>query len=478
MGLVLSIGASAASAESLLDAVTLAYQTNPTLQQQRASQRAVDEEYVQARSSLRPQITASASASRSQGFGATSSTASSVGITATTPLLTGGRIVTAVDAAQADILQGRENLRTVESSVLASVIQAYVDVRRDIEALNINQENVKVLQRQLEETQARFDVGELTRTDVAQAQARLAAAQSSLSAAEAQLSVSRAAYAALVGQAPTDLTPEPLLPGVPATFDEAMDIAQKENPGLRASEYAQQATRARVAAARADYLPSVSVTASYGVQTSPTLGLPLQDRDSLRATASVSVPLFTGGLTASRVRAALERDNAALSAIDGQRRTVLQSVSQAWARVISTKASLASNIEQVKAATIAAEGVRQEAQVGLRTTLDVLNAEQELRTAQLALIASRHDNYVATAQLLQAMGRLEAKDLVNAVPVYDAKKNFDRVKHKGGVIWEPLIEAMDQLGKPSGDHPTVTTDAPIDTQLKAKSRKTALPKKP
>ena len=168
MGLVLSFGASAVCAESLLDAITLAYQTNPTLQQQRASPRAIDEEYVQARVSLRPTLSASASGTYSDGFGTTANnTSSTIGLTASTPLLTGGRTVTQIDAAQADILQGRENLRTVESSVLASVITAYVDVRRDIEALNINQQNVKVLNRQLEETQARFDVGELTRTDVA-----------------------------------------------------------------------------------------------------------------------------------------------------------------------------------------------------------------------------------------------------------------------------------------------------------------------
>jgi outer membrane protein len=479
--LALPFGAGAAHAETLQEAIALAYDTNPDLQQQRALQRALDENYVQARSGFRPTASASATAgvdNGPNGFGGSSTdTSSSASISVSQPIYSGGRISTTVDAVQADILQGRENLRQTESSVLQSVVQSFVDVRRDIEALRINQENVRVLQRQLEEASARFDVGEITRTDVAQAQARLAASQSSLASAQAQLSVSRANYASVVGQTPTNLEPEPVLPGMPDGFDQAIDVAQQDNPGLRAAQYAQQASQARVAAARAEYRPNLGLNASYGTAFSPGGGS-LTDRDDFRATASFSIPLFTGGLNGSRVRQALERDNSALIGIDGARRIVLQQVSQAWALVLSTKASLTASDEQVRAATIAAEGVRQEAQVGLRTTLDVLNAELELRDAQLAQVNARRNNYVATAQLLSAMGRLEAKDLVNTVQVYDPKANFDRIKHKGAVPWEPLVEAVDKIAKPTGDHVSERKQAPVDQQLKRNATAKPLPAKP
>lgn len=480
LSLVFSLAAPA-MAEDLFDAVSLAYETNPDLQQQRAQQRVIDEEYVQARSGYRPDLSTSLSGSYfdgASGFGDDTSWSSSVGFSLSQPIWTGGRVATAVDAARGDILQGRENLRLVESQVLLAVVTAYVDVRRDVEALAINRENVTVLQRQLEEATARFDVGEITRTDVAQAEARLAAAQARLSTAEAQLSVSRAAYASVVGQAPGELAPEPALPGVPSSFDEAIDIANQDSPSVRAAQFAQQASQARVASARAEYRPSVGLSASYGAALSPSGGLQLSDRDEVRATATVTVPLFTGGVTGSRVRQAIERDNIAIIGINGARRDTLQAVSQAYARVLAADAALKANEEQVRAASIAAEGVRQEAQVGLRTTLDVLNAEQELRDAQLALINSRHDAYVARAQLLQAMGRLEAPNLVANVKPYDPKANFDRVKSKGQVPWEYLVDSLDQLAKPSGTHPGTAKDAPIDTQLKAKAPAKPLPKRP
>lgn len=466
-------------AETLLDAVTLAYQTNPDLQAQRANQRAIDEEYVQALAGFRPTISLGVQNTYTDPSGfSTPRNASTIGVTVSQAIWTGGRLATAVDGARADILQGRENLRAYESQVLGAVIQGYVDVRRDTEALAINEQHVDILKKQLEQARAQFDVGEITRTDVAQAEARLAAAQAQLEASRAQLSVSRAAYAAVVGQAPADLAPEPALPGVPDAFDSAMDVALADNASLRAAQYGEAATRSRVASARAQYRPSVSLSANYGASIAPTYGVPLSQRDQVQATASLSVPLFSGGLTGSRVRQALERDNAAALGIDSVRRQVLQNVSQAWARVLSTRASLQSNQEQVRADTIAAEGVRQEYQVGLRTTIDVLNAEQELRDAELSLVNSRHDNYVATAQLLQAMGRLEARNLVSTVPVYDPKANFDRVKNSGTIFVDRLIEGLDEVLKPSGRHVTEQANAPIDQQLRAKSPPRPLPTRP
>ncbi|MGQ3308681.1 MAG: TolC family protein, partial [Brevundimonas sp.] len=179
-------------------------------------------------------------------------------------LLLADRVGHSISAAEANILAGREGLRDIEQTVLAAVIQAYADVIRDAEILRIRQANLGVLQRQLEESSARFEVGEITRTDVAQSEARLAQSEADLAQAQAQLSVSRAAYAAVVGQAPGNLEPMPVLPGVPTDFDAALDVALADNPSIRAAGWSLRAAEAEVAAARADYLPSASVSASYG----------------------------------------------------------------------------------------------------------------------------------------------------------------------------------------------------------------------
>jgi len=468
VALALSLTAGSAWAQSLQDAIALAYQTNPTLQAQRANQRALDETYVQSRSALRPTLDAGVTATYTDDSRLGDSDSGSFGLSASQPLWTGGRAIRGIDAARADVLQGRESLRAIEAQVLASVIQAYVDVRRDTEALRINQENVAVLQRQLDEASARFEVGEITRTDVAQAEARLAQAQASLAAAQAALSVSRAAFAAVVGQSPTDLPPEPPLPGIPSTFEEAIAIAERDNPDIRSALFGEEAAQFRLAQARAQYNPTVNLSADYG--TSDSLDEFAQnffDNDRISATARVSIPIYTGGVTGSRIRQALERSNAARIAVESARREVLRDVAQSWANLLSARAALKANEEQVRAAQIAAEGVRQEAQVGLRTTLDVLNAELELRNAQLSLIQSRRDAYVATALLLAAMGKLEAANLNTGVQIYDPARNFDRVKGKGGVPWEGLVETLDRVAAPTGKHPKTDKDAPIDDALEA-----------
>jgi outer membrane protein len=447
--------ASGACAETLADAIALAYQTNPTLQGQRATQRVLDESVVQARSGFRPQVGLSASATATDNEGDQSDRkASSATLSASQPLFTGGRVSAQVDAAAADVESGRESLRRVESSVLLSVIQAYVDVRRGEEALRISQENVTVLSRQREESQARFEVGEITRTNVAQAEARLAAAQASLASARSTLGIARAAYAAVVGQNPTNLAPEPSLATLlPATVDEAFAAAEANNAQVRAAMRAEEASRARVTAARAARRPTVSATASIGLSGLEVAGVGSQFADYAQAIntgVTASMPLFSGGLTSSQIRAAIERNNADRIAVETARRAVLQSVSQAWNQVLGARANLVANQEQVRAAAVASEGVRAENQVGLRTTLDVLNAEQELRSAQLALVTARRDEYVASANLLLAVGRLEAKNLAPEVPQYDPVNNFQAASRAiGWVPWEPVIEAVDRVGGPA-----------------------------
>jgi outer membrane protein len=460
-------------AETLKDALALAYQTNPSLLAQRANQRALDESIVQARAGLRPQLDVSLTASYARSFsdapfGNPDSDSGSASIGLSQTLWSGGRIGHGISAAEANILAGRENLRDIEQTVLASVIQAYADVIRDGEILSIRQSNLGVLQRQLEEASARFEVGEITRTDVAQSESRLAQSEADLANARAQLSVSRAVYAAVVGQAPGDLAPMPVLPGIPADFDAALDVALTDNPSIRSAAYTLAAAESNVAAAKAEYMPSARLTASYG-GTASDLGAidDLGDNTRFQAGATVSVPLFTGGLNSSRVAQARERANVAQINVEGERRNTLQAVSSAYAQSISSRATLQAGEEAVRAATVAAEGVRQEAQVGLRTTLDVLNQELELRNAQITLASARRNEYVAQASLLAAMGRLEGADLDAALTVYDPAANYNRVRNRGGLPWDGIVETIDRLAAPSLVPANDAADAPIDTQLKS-----------
>lgn len=452
-----------AAAETLAEAIALAYDSNPTLQAQRATQRALDETYVQARAGYRPTLNASATAewteARTPGgvlingvrvYGPREDTSGAAGFTLTQPIYTGGRVAASVSAAEADILTGRENLRRIEAQVLALVITAYVDVRRDQEALRIRQENVRVLQRQLDESRARFDVGEITRTDVAQSEARLAAAQAQLSQAQAQLGISRANYAQVVGQNPGDLAPEPSLAALlPTDVTQAYDVAETENPQIRAAEYTQQASRARVAGARAERMPRLDLRGTVGF--SGEIDPIDTDRYSRAVTGSavVSVPLFTGGLTNSRVRASIERNNADKINVETARRSVLQGLTQGWNQLTAARANIISTETQVRASRIAAEGTRQEQQVGLRTTLDVLNAEQELRAAELAQVSARRDEYIAATTVLAQMGRLEAPNLTPSVTRYDPKANFKGLRVTWGwVPWEEPLAIVDGAAIP------------------------------
>jgi outer membrane protein len=465
-------------AETLQEAIALAYQTNPTLLAQRANQRALDESIVQARAGLRPQLDVTVSAEYARSWNdtlpdtETDGGGASIGLSQT--IWSAGRIGHGITAAEADILAGRENLRDIEQTVLASVIQAYADVIRDTEILRIRQANLTVLQRQLEEASARFEVGEITRTDVAQSEARLAQSEADLANAQAQLSVARAAYAAVVGQSPGDLAPMPVLPGVPTDFDQALDVALADNPGVRAAAYTQRSAEAAVAAARAEYLPSARLNASYGGSVDD-LGRfgDLADNTSLTAGATISVPLFTGGMNSSRVAQALERANVAQINVEGERRNTLQSVSSAYAQALSARASLEAGTEAVRAATVAAEGVRQEAQVGLRTTLDVLNQELELRNSEVTLASARRNEYVAQANLLAAMGRLEGADLDPTLTVYNPADNYNRVRNRGALPWDGLVEAIDRVAAPPIMPANDAADAPIDQQLKSEIVQTA-----
>jgi outer membrane protein len=467
-------GGGGARAENLADAIALAYQTNPTIAAERANLRFLEETYVQARAGYRPSITGQAqleydyfgelgtSPDSEQNFG-------SAGLQFSQPIYTGGRVTAAVRAAEADILAEREALRQSEADVLQQVITAYVNVRRDQQAIRIGQENVAVLTRQVEETRVRFEVGEVTKTDVAQSEAELAQAQASLATANAQLAIDRASYAQVVGQSPGELDPEPSLK-LPATLDEAFDRAQQYNPNIRQAEYGRQGAQARLAGAKAQGKPRVSLSGQVGFRVDPPLRAIPTEADNFRqfsqVVATVSQPLFAGGAISSGVRQAVERENFFAIQLEGARRNAVQGLSQAWNQLLSARANIAANEERVRAAQVAVEGARAEQAVGLRTTLEVLTAEQTLRDAQLALVNARRDEYVATASVLNVTGQLAANNIVAALPVDPGGHSFTRLKKASGYVpWEEAVKTLDGLGgapdvrqlAPPPDEPLVTS---------------------
>jgi outer membrane protein len=440
-------GAVSAQAESLSDAIAMAYAQNPTILRSRATQRATDEGYVQTRSQLGPSLSASASTTYNdlpQDLAGNRSY-TTAGVSASQTLFASGGIASSLKASRANVLSGQEGLRSTESSVLLDVISVYTAVRRDQQALQISQDNYDILKQQLDQTQAQFDAGQLTRTDVAQSQARLSASAASLASAQSQLDSDRASYVAIVGQSPVALEAEPDLPGLPTDFNAALEAAEKNNPDLQSAQYAADAAKAQVRAERSVFGPTVGVSASTG-GTQPGVGVDkLADYDATSATLRLSIPLFSAGLNGSRVRQATETYNAQLQVVETTRRQVVSSVSQAWSQMLAARSAVSSNQEQVKAATVAADGVKVEQQVGLRTNIEVLNAQQELKSAQLALIEAERSQYVAGSQLLSVMGGMTAKAFVPDIQVYDPETHFDDVKSKGWSPLEPVVHALDGL---------------------------------
>jgi outer membrane protein len=449
---------SAAHAENLADAIALAYKTNPTLQNQRAQLRVTDETYVQARAGFRPQISVQADASRTYVPAAQSGAAGDSRdalLTLSQPIYTGGRVGSAVSAAEADILQGRETLRATEANVLQQVVTAYADVIRDQEAVTIRQNSLAALKGIVDETTARQKVGDLTRTDVAQTEGYYFQAKVDLASAKAQLEASRANYAAVVGHRPEMLEPLPPLPNVPANLNQALDTGEQGNPSLRAAEYAEQAARLRTAEARDQRLPNLSVRAQYGYAgpaSNDQFGFsrsPNVYKPNATASFTITQPLFAGGVIDSQIRQQIERQAAARAQTDTARRTMVQQMSQAWSGYLSAHENMTNADDEQKANQVAYEGVQKERQADLRSTLEVLYIAQSLWQSELILAVSRHDTYVAQAGLLSSMGLLEAERLVPGVDVYDPKKNFNRVKLQGAVPWEVVPDALDHLTSPS-----------------------------
>jgi outer membrane protein len=449
------------AAETLRDVLDTAYRTNPVLQGQRELQKALDETYVQAKAGWRPtaSLTTQAEYERepnsittlNQGF--SSGNFGTAAITLTQPLYTGGRTTWAVRAAEASVEAGREDLRVVEAQVLQSVVQSYLDVLRDQQILEIRNADMTTLEREAAESEAKFSLGQVTKTDVAQAQAQLESARGALAAAAGQLRISRAEFEAVVGAAPGRLAEPTELPGLPATLEQALDLAMAANPQLLQSRLQERSSHAAVAEAKAAWRPTVALQGSFGY-VGPVS--PLNTRDygqDTTAGVTVSLPLLTGGVTASQVRQAAAQNGSDRIGIETVRRQVAQTVAQTWSQLQSNRLGVQAAQAQEAAANLALKGAQAEYGYGLRTTLDVLIVDQNLRAAQLALAVSRHDAFLAQAAVLSVSGRLEARYLVPGEPLYDPRVNFDHVKHADAPPWEGAIQIIDKIGAPGSAAP-------------------------
>lgn len=460
-GALAVLGAGAARAETLADALALAYATNPTLVAQRAQLQATDEGYVQALAALRPTLSAQAAVGYDRtpepnGIGGSTQTRIDAGraaLSLSQPLYTGGRATAQVRAAEDQVRAAREALRQTEAQVLFDVVVAYCDVTRDRADLAIQRDGYATLRDATEEIRARHVAGANTATDVAQAEAQLAAAQAATANAQAQAAVSVAEYVSDVGQSPGALAAPSPLPALPADLDQAFDVAEREAAPIRQTQFSEAAARAQVQAARAAERPSLSLSGQFGYtgRIEPSIG-----RDYAQAvavTATLTQPLFSGGLLSSQVRQATAQDSAARVQVEVARRSVIENVSQSWSQQRAAAANVAAEAAQVAAARAAFDGMRVEYRAGLRSTLDVLIAQETLTSAKLALEAARHDATVTQAQVLAAIGRLEARVLLPDAPLYRPETSLRRVARVGALPWDPIARTLDRIGAPADRKP-------------------------
>ncbi|MDX2259709.1 MAG: TolC family outer membrane protein [Hyphomicrobiaceae bacterium] len=440
---------SAAHAESLNDALSSAYRYNPRIDAERARLRATDESVPRALSGYRPRINATGDVTiqdnrtrfrdedvinRNTQSGSSGRTGDTIhprgyGFSVQQNLFDGFQTPNAVGEAESNVRAGRESLRDVERQVLLDAATAYMDVVRDQAVVRLQDNNVNVLTRELTATQDRFNVGEVTKTDVAQARARRAGAVSSLDLARANLKSSRARYERVVGNAPSNLVDPPVpTRALPSSLDAALNTALNESPVVLASLYLEQASRYAVDVVRAELLPVLNLEGTYSnrFSTSSTVA----ENETTTLAGRLSVPIYEGGEVSARVRAAKHTHVSRLQEVEDARQQVREQTISAWSQFQAAQAQLISDRTQVEANQTALTGVREEERVGQRTLLDVLNAEQELLNAQVQFETTRRNVIVAAYNLLAAIGRLDAANIGVAAEVYDPDVHYHEVRRQ------------------------------------------------
>jgi len=419
-------------AETLAQALKAAYMKHPGLQADRARQRGVDEGVSQALSGWRPTVTASGDAgaqkSNSTGFKATKTNPAGFSIVLSQPVFNGFKTVAGTRQAEAVVKAGRQQLLSVEQSVLLDSVTAYMDVIRDRRIVHLRGQNVSFLISQLTAAQARFSVGEITRTDVAQSRARLASARADLAVARANYASSVASYIRVIGHQPSKLRFPAISRRVPRSLQSALAIAAKTSPSILAAAYNHQAARENIKVLKGDLLPTLSVQAEYSLRHEPTSAI--KRTGTGKISGVISVPLYQGGQVYSQVRQAKQQASESQLQIIDARRQVRQSVVSTWNGFVASRQTITSTKAQVSANVLALSGVRQEAMVGSRTTLDILDAKRELVNSQVQLVTAQRNEIVAAYQLIAAIGRMTARHLGLSVPIYDPSYNTHRVRDK------------------------------------------------
>ena len=433
-----------ASADTLKWALTQAYLNNPQLNAQRASVRATDETVPQALSGYRPRITLSASVGEQYLDTKTriftnnrpvySSASGNTGIqsyggTVTQPLLNGFGTASRTRQAEQLVSAARETLRQTEQTILLSAATAYMNLIRDAAILDLQRRNVEVLQEQLRQTRDRFNVGEVTRTDVAQSESRLAASRSSMLTAESNFTTSRSTYRQVIGVEPGTLAPAtPVDRLSPQSLPAAIAEARARHPAVTNAMFNVDAAVFQVKISESSLYPTLNLVGSaqqnYGSATS----LTTLESFAGSIVGQLSVPVFQGGTEYAAIRQAKETLGQRRIDLDTARDQSQQTLTQSWGQLEAAKAQIQATTTQVNASEIALNGVREEARVGQRTTLDVLNAQQELVNARVSLVTAQRDRVVASYSLLAASGRLSPQVLELAVPIYDPKVHYHQVR--------------------------------------------------
>ncbi len=439
-------GSTAATADTLEWALVQAYQNNPALNAQRAALRATDENVPQALSGYRPKL----SVTSTDGF-AYSSTLSStinqqvfpntvsysnvgkdmgqrgVGATATETLFNGFQTANKTRQAESQVMGSRETLRVTEQQVLLDAATAYMNLLRDQAILDLNRRNVEVLTEQLKQTRDRFNVGEVTRTDVAQAESRLAAGRSALLGAQSNYVTSQANYRRVIGVDPGRLDPgTPVDRLSPPTLPGAVTEGENQSPSVLASMYGVDIAELAVKISEGALYPNLSLTASASKNYSPVYNVIKQTQAAVLGT--LTIPIYQGGAEYSAIRQSKETVGQQRLNLDVTRDQARATVVQSWGELDAAKAQIEATTAQVNAAEIALNGVREEARVGQRTTLDVLNAQQELVNARVALVTAQHDRVVASYTLLAAVGGLSMQHLGLNVLIYDPQVHYQQVR--------------------------------------------------
>ena len=432
-----------ALADTIEAALVRAYQNNPQLNAQRASVRVIDENVPQALSGYRPKVALTASAGvqytdtnitsggsptqivRTETHGV--NPPRSAGLTISQTLYNGGQTANKTRAAESQVSGAREGLRVLDEAVLLSAATIYMDYLRDAAIVEVQKSNVRVLEQTLKQTRDRFNVGEVTRTDVAQSEAQLAAGKTQLLTAEANLVTTQANFRRIIGNEPVALAPgSPVDRFLPATLPSAIELSLIENPNVTAAMYGIDVNFLQVKVNEGALLPTVSLQAS--VQQSYEQQLTVFRAFGASAIAQISAPLYQGGAEYSLIRQSKETLAQQRLNLEQVRDQTRANTVTAWGQLVAGKAQVASAQAQVTASEIALNGVREEAKAGQRTTLDVLNAQQALVNARVALVTAQHDRVVASYAVLSAVGRLSPQVLNLPTSSYDPSVHYQQVR--------------------------------------------------